>query len=286
MSLVTRRSFFASSLAGLTLSPLLFARDDNTEVGKKRDDEVGKKIVDDPQFQPATLFLTWRRDPTTTMIVQWVGTQGETSDSRIHYRAALTNSPVAVASLVAASARGPDLLSARTLGVYPWQIQPTQVMPYPMSDFKVFRAELSGLQPGTDYEFRIGKRSPIYRFQTMPAKATDTIHFISGGDCGFNAHTVANNQQAAKQDPMFAVIGGDLGYDNGRSVEISLAFLHNYSKHMVGRNGRLIPMIAGIGNHEVDGGYGQPRSKAPFFCSLFDGLYPETVMPHSILAIT
>ena len=51
---------------------------------------------------------------------------------------------------------------------------------------------------------------------------------------------------------MFALIGGDLGYDNGRSVEVSLAFLRNYSKHMRGGDGRLIPMITCIGNHEVE----------------------------------
>ena len=45
---------------------------------------------------------------------------------------------------------------------------------------------------------------------------------------------------------------------------------------MVGRDGRLIPMVACIGNHEVDGGYNKPRDKAPFFYALFDGLYPET----------
>jgi hypothetical protein len=110
----------------------------------------------------------------------------------------------------------------------------------------------------------------------MPAKATDTIHFISGGDCGVNAHTVANNIQAARQDPMFAIVGGDLGYDNGRSVEISLAFLRNYSRQMVCRDGRLIPMVTCIGNHEVDGGYNKPRAKAPFYYALFDGLFPDT----------
>jgi hypothetical protein len=144
-----------------------------------------------------------------------------------------------------------------------------------MTDFKIYRTELTGLKSGTDYEFRIGKYSPVYKFRTMPAKATNTIQFISGGDCGVNPHAVANNIQAARQDPMFAIIGGDLGYDNGKSVEISLAFLRNYSKHMVGRDGRLIPMITCIGNHEVDGGYNKPRAKAPFFYALFDGLYPE-----------
>src|SRR5262249_7904967 len=160
--------------------------------------------------------------------VQWIGATGETADTRVSYGE--TNSCC-------------------------WESQAAIPKPYPRTDLKVFRAELTGLEPGTDYEFRIGKESPTYRFRTMPAKATDTIHFIAGGDCGANPHTVANNIQAARQDPMFAVIGGDLGYDNGKSAAVSLAFLRNYSKHMIGRDGRLIPLIACIGNHEVDGGY-------------------------------
>jgi hypothetical protein len=110
----------------------------------------------------------------------------------------------------------------------------------------------------------------------MPAKATDAISFISGGDCGINGHAVNNNIQAARQDPHFAVIGGDLAYENGKSIDASLAFLRNYSRTMIGKDGRLIPMVATLGNHEVDGGYGKARVKAPFFFALFDGLYPET----------
>ena len=235
----SRRSFLGASLAGLA-STQLFAADPPSE--------PALKSSDNPTFEP-TLFLTWQRDPTTTMTVQWVGTPGETADTKIYFTA------------------NPLLAGPR--------VQATTAKPYPFTDFKVFRAELSGLSPGSDYWFRIGKQSPIYRFRTMPAKANNTISFISGGDCGVNAHTIANNVQAARQDPMFAVVGGDLGYDNGRSVEVSLAFLRNYSKHMVGRGGRLIPMIACIGNHEVDGGYNRPRTKASFFYSLFDGLYPD-----------
>jgi len=236
----SRREFLATALGGLGVG-LLFGAD--------KPAEPVKTIRDDPPFQPSTLFLTWQRDPTTTMTVQWIGTIGETLDTRITYSAFPFDG---------------------------WQVRPTSLKPYPRTDFKVFRAELTGLSPGTDYLFRIGKYSPLYRFRTMPAKATNTIHFVSGGDCGFNAHAVANNIQAAKQDPMFALIGGDLGYDDGRSVEISLGFLRNYSKQMIGRDGRLIPLVACIGNHEVDGGYGKPRSKAPFFYALFDGLYRDT----------
>jgi hypothetical protein len=240
MPSVSRRAFLGASLAGLASGPL-YAADPISD--------LFSKLVDEPAFQPSTLFLTWQRDPTTTMTVQWVGTRGETADTKVYYAPAATG---------------------------PFESKPTDPRPYPQTDFKVFRAELTGLRPGADYWFRVGKQSPVYRFRTMPAKATDAIHFISGGDCGVNPHAVANNVQAARQDPMFAVIGGDLGYDNGRSVETSIAFLRNYSKHMVGRDGRLIPMVAGIGNHEVDGGYNKPRAKAPFFYALFDGLYPET----------
>jgi hypothetical protein len=240
MSNISRRMFLGASLAALAGGRVL---------GEDPPQDPVLKTVEDPAFQPSTLFLTWQRDPTTTMTVQWVGASGETADTNVSYGA------------------------VRFGG---WQTQPVTVKPYPQSDLKVFRTELTKLTPGTDYEFRIGKQSPKYRFRTMPAKATDTIHFISGGDCGVNTHCIANNVQAARQDPMFAVIGGDLGYDNGKSIEISLAFLRNYSNNMVGRDGRLIPMVTCIGNHEVNGGYNKPRAKAPFFYALFDGLYPET----------
>jgi len=44
---------------------------------------------------------------------------------------------------------------------------------------------------------------------------------------------------------------------------ISLAFLRNWSKHMVGRGGRLIPLVACLANHEADAGYNKPRATAP-----------------------
>lgn len=90
-----------------------------------------------------------------------------------------------------------------------------------------------------------------------------------------NPAAVATNALAAQQEPYFALIDGDLGYDNGRSAKTAIAFLQNYSRHMVDPKGRLVPLVAGIGNHEVDGGYAKPRANATFFLPLFDGLYPE-----------
>jgi hypothetical protein len=241
MFLPSRRAFLGSALAGLATTPFW---------GPQRPEPRAPAAGDDPPFQPDTLFLTWQRDPTTTMTVQWVGAEGEIDNPCVWYAPAGSEAA--------------------------WQRQPVRERPFPGTDLKVFRAELTDLIPGQDYEFRLGRQSPTYRFRTMPARATDTIHFISGGDCGINVHAIANNRQAARQDPMFVVLGGDLGYDNGVSASTALAFIRNYSRNVIGQGGRLVPLLACIGNHEVIGGYRQPRRRAPFFYALFDGLYPDT----------
>jgi hypothetical protein len=237
MSAIDRRKFLGTSLAGAAAG-----------VGGSRLFGAEKTTADKTAFTPDTLFLTWQRDPTTTMTVQWIGNESEIKDPSISF----------------AVKGNADSRKAAT-----------KIRPFPTTDQKVFRAELTDLTPGTEYEFRIGSQSPVYRFRTMPAKATDSFHFISGGDCGVNAHAVANNKVAAKQDPMFALIGGDLAYDDGRHPDITLQFMRNYSQNMIDSDGRLIPMVVCIGNHEVSGGYGKPRKDAPYFFALHDGLYAE-----------
>ena len=51
----------------------------------RRSDPNPQSVPEDAPFQPATLFLTWHTDPTTTMTVQWVGAAGETADTNIYY---------------------------------------------------------------------------------------------------------------------------------------------------------------------------------------------------------
>ena len=237
MNSLDRRTFLSTTLGGLSMfatGTLLLAQDHKS-----------KAVADG---RPDTLFLTWQRDPTTTMTVQWIApaaAEGATVDLGEFGQAGATQSVA------------------------------TKQTPYPMTDLRVFRAELTGLTPGTEYQFQINKKSPVHRFRTMPAKATDAFQFVSGGDCDVNQHAIANNILAAKQDPMFALIGGDLGYDNGTSVERSLGFLRNYSQHMIDSEGRLIPMVVCIGNHEVKGSYGQSRKESPFYLAVHDGLYSE-----------
>lgn len=213
---------------------------------KEKAKEKPKPVFPHEPFD--TVFLTWQRDPTTTMTVQWLGKTSELPRAELTCRA-----------------------NAGGL----WQVKPVLTKPFPMTDLLVFRCELTNLAPGQEYQFRIGANEKTYRFRTMPAKATDAFQFVTGGDSGIDDNAVANNKVAAKQDPMFAVIGGDIAYENGREPHVFRQFLRNYSKTMLDGQGRCIPLLACLGNHEVDGGYGKPREKAPFFFSVFDGLFSE-----------
>lgn len=245
MNPIHRRSFLTTTLGGAASVALL---------GRSRvlgadapPPAPNVESLFNQQYDPTTLFLTWQRDPTTTMTVQWIAPESD-SDKTINCK------PVSAALEHHAS---------------------TLLKPFPNTDFKVHRAELQDLQPDTEYEFQIGDSSPLYHFRTMPAKATNTIQFVSGGDSGVDKHAVANNLLAAKQDPRFALIGGDLAYDNGKSPKTFAQFLQNYRKHMVDAQGRLIPLISCMGNHEVDGGYNGTREKSPQYLSVFDGLFNE-----------
>ena len=213
---------------------LLARKSANRKFGRPAQGPVARPVP----VAPDTLFLTWQRDPTTTMTIQWVGPALAPAESVISYAPRSANGGI-------------------------WLAKSGSNHPYPLTDLKVHRVELEGLAPGTDYQFRIGTVAKTFYFRTMPATATDVIHFVSGGDCGTGSHAVGNNIMAARQDPMFALIGGDLAYENGRSPQTHLAFLRNYSKHMIGHQERMIPMLACIGNHEVEWRRPRPASQGP-----------------------
>jgi hypothetical protein len=208
------------------------------------------KFAPSPSFEPDVLFLTWQRDPTTTMTVQWIGTEEEGRDRQVVWYA--------------------------KEGEKEWRSAASETRPFPKTERKIYRTELTGLSPGTDYRFRIGLDSAEKRFRTMPRTAGDVVQFISGGDAGVGPATINSNKVAASQSPSFVFMGGDLAYENGVNPQVFLYYLRGYSKQLIDSEKRLIPLLGCLGNHEVVGGYGKPRSDAPFFYSIFDGLFPET----------
>ncbi|HEY2414214.1 MAG TPA: metallophosphoesterase family protein [Pirellulaceae bacterium] len=246
MSLLDRRHFLASSastLAAASFGLPTLAQEKAAKGAKKEKAPAAPVAVNKDPL--ASLFLTWQRDPTTTMTIQWVGIES-VADIRV--------SPVAADQ---------------------WQTAKPATKPFPDTELKVHRCELTGLKPGTEYKFQIGDQKTDHRFRTMPEKATDTIQWVSGGDSGIDAHAVGTNIIAAKQEPRFALVAGDLAYDDGKKPQTFLKFLQNWRQHMVDPKGRLIPLVACIGNHEVNGAYKQSRDKSPAFLSVFDGLFRE-----------
>ncbi|UUO07073.1 metallophosphoesterase family protein [Blastopirellula sp. J2-11] len=237
MSFVDRRRFLQSSLGGISAVAL---------GGGLQADDSASPEGGAPIAPHDSLFLTWRQDPTTTMVIQWIGKSDDATQ-------------IAYAPLKDGM----------------WRTAPVIAKPFPDTDRYVLRCELVGLTPGSEYKFLVGDAKQRYRFRTMPAKATKEFCFVSGGDAGTGRHAVNSNRVAANQDPYFVLIGGDLAYDNGASPKTFLKFLQNYSSTMVDSAGRLIPMVSCIGNHEVQGHFGARRDQAGSYLSVFDAFYQD-----------
>ena len=195
-----------------------------------------------------TLFLTWFNDPTSTITVQWLAREPA--------------EPVRVACYSALAER-PDVSVMTT------------VTPFGDSPYRVHRATLRKLRPYTDYQLAIDGGPARLPFRTAPAALTEPLIFAEGGDVGTSEYVALLHSQAAAWQPMFGLVGGDIAYANGTNHRRWLKYLRLWRRHMVTPDGRLIPMICVIGNHEVRGGFNGSRDDAPFFYALFDGLYPS-----------
>lgn len=134
---------------------------------------------------------------------------------------------------------------------------------------------LSGLQPGTTYYFVTGE--PMHglsrerSFRTLPG-GDAPFRFVNGGDTGITGAVVPLMTLAGRQDPDFAVIGGDLAYVNGLLGGFAGwdAWLSLWDTHMVTSDGRMIPIVTAIGNHETNQFQSADvRTRAPWYTSLF-----------------
>lgn len=161
-----------------------------------------------------------------------------------------------------------------------WIYAEVRDRPFGSTKHRVFGADLRGLVPGTRYEFKIAHRSEVmgrWEFETAPLKFAEGMKFVTGGDMFATRELLdAMNQRAGQEDPLFALLGGDLAYANGTKGERWFEWVDSWHKNAVAPDGRLIPMIVVIGNHEVKGVKFRPTDapglqEAPFFYSLFLG---------------
>lgn len=217
----------------------------------------------------STLFLTWFSDPTTTVVVQWLAqTPVEQSDQDGDEA---SSTPHPEATLRCTPAEAPDA-DPQTATAQPRRFGKAKRG----TQWLVMRAQFSGLAPDTRYHLHLPGREEPLLFATTPARLDKPLVFAEGGDCGTYEETWMLHRQAAAWDPLFAVIGGDIAYADGHDVKKWATFLRGWRQHMVAPDGRLIPMIVTIGNHEARGGFGRGRGDAPLYYTLFDGLFPET----------
>jgi hypothetical protein len=194
------------------------------------------------------LYLTWSRDPTTTMTINWVDIY----------------------------AGGGTTVWYRKYGARDWSKAAASRSNVGPTTLQLRRIELTNLQPGTIYEFGIGAQpqgpAHFWRFRTMPAELTHSVRFVAGGDMMHSrAMLDAMSRQAQRLDPDFAMFLGDLAYANGVTGTRWIDWLQSWKEFSVAKDKRLIPIVLGIGNHEVrrEAQRKNPREDAPFFYSLF-----------------
>lgn len=185
---------------------------------------------------PEGIYLTWRDDPRTTMLINWI-TLHTDDDDDIEYKESTCTS-----------------CSFRKLRGTHKRLNVNNI-------YQVHRVNMEGLQPNTSYTFRL-ETDPAeeYTFLTMSDDLKDAKKFIIGGDVygqdfGSNSdrYYTEMNQLAASYDPFCVFFGGDLSYAGNAPEDFKywLRWFKIWWKTMH-KNGRLIPMVTALGNHEVE----------------------------------
>jgi len=206
---------------------------------------------------PMGLLLTWQRDPLTTMTIDW-HTGATSTVQAVQYR----------------REGDPD-----------WRQGPTpERFSFPhVEDAWIHRVELTGLEPGTPYEFNLAEGGRTYRFRTMPADLRRPLRFASGGDVRHEREMMERmNRVVVPYDPDFILWSGDLAYGDGLPEQSYrwVEFLDAMMRTLITADGRAIPVLAAPGNHEVRGGSFRSsetyapgpewqREFAPYYFALF-----------------
>lgn len=207
--------------------------------------------------EPMNVYLTYRGDTSRSIVVNY------------HLDQRLRDAPDPVVYIDTES-RGGDksAYARRVVG-----------MKTEMPELPVYRTlnwiEVADLEPNTVYYFIAGDDTNGYTeersFKTIPA-GDEPIRFVTGGDMNVTPRSERLLTQAAKADPLFCAIGGDIAYVNGQFWRYPTwdDWFRVYDTHMRTSDGRMIPMLVGIGNHETnDLPSKDPVINAPFYTAFF-----------------
>eukprot|EP01133_Synstelium_polycarpum_P015133 gene15133-17912_t len=153
---------------------------------------------------------------------------------------------------------------------------------YPASSFRMNKmkkerrfvhwADVTSLKPGTTYYVKVGyqRRGTFHffeerKFRTAP-NDNSTINFVTGGDMAHDDHGLQLSRLAAQDEPLFAMVGGDVTYDNGFfcCYRVWDDWFKRWDRTLVTDSGYSIPIITTIGNHEA-GGFHSEKKRVPFY---------------------
>ena len=199
--------------------------------------------------RPRPVYLTWSDEDTSTTMTVSYHTRGDFAGSFVHYD---TQPRGGEPERYASQARG---FERRIAGVE----RTVHVVP------------LSGLRPGTRYWFVAGDPlsgfSREESFRTLPGDGSP-VRFVAGGDMATGWWPRMTSRQAARTDPDFALLGGDLAYCRGGPEGEARwrDWFEDWDATMRAPDGRLIPLVAAIGNHDrTDRAGADPAVVARFF---------------------
>lgn len=205
---------------------------------------------------PDVLYLTWKGDPSTTMTVMWHTTDGN----------------------------GPSLVYYMGPRDKEWKSQEGSSYRLHNSSITIHQVELTGLEPDTKYVFHL-KDGKIHALKTMPNGLDRALVIAIGGDAYFSEELYRKmNREVASRNPDFVILAGDVAYTEGLRRALRTRywkinrweeFFRGWSQDMVASDGRLIPILPVIGNHDVKEGFDDPYKKEVFFYKFFAFPKPE-----------
>ncbi len=214
--------------------------------------------------EPSALYLTWLHDPTTTMTVQWHSTLADYSLPEVAY------------------SKDDETT---------WETASGTSTPLYDSSLLVHTVELTNLQPGATYRFRIDCSAYEHRFATL--NPNQPIRFAVGGDLyHFLSPFKRMSKQIAKTDPDFVIIGGDIAYTHGFKtlfkkknwkIKRWQSFFKAWTHIMKTSDGRIIPMLPILGNHDIRISPSDPEFKKVLFYQLF--AMPEPHKSYRVLDV-
>jgi hypothetical protein len=186
-------------------------------------------------FSSEGLYLTFPEDAATSMAVHWIDKKKDSKKETLLYRK-----------------KGSDS-SWKT-------VEPSRSS---LDDYLLYRAVLLALEDDTDYEFCFDKEE-IFLFRTLPKDLSRPVRVAIGGDVYEDTDPyIKMNKVVASYSPDFAIVGGDIAYANqGKAMPRWITFFKEWQKTMRTKEGRMIPLVATVGNHDI-------VKKASYFTEFF-----------------